>query len=73
MHTTVSYLCETPLTSFQKTTFLNKFNKSFSMCFVSLNWDDRIDVTSLFGRVVHNLSFLTKQSGFTTVETELFC
>ena len=34
------------------------------MCYVSLNWDDRIDVTSLFGRVVHPVNSLAKQSGF---------
>ena len=33
------------------------------MCYVSLNWDDRIDVTSLFGRVVHTVNFSAKQSG----------
>ena len=49
---------------FQKTETLNRFSKSFSMCYVSLNWDDRIDVTSLFGRVVHPVNSSAIQSGF---------
>ena len=42
------------------------------MCYVSLNWDDRIDVTSLFGRVVHTDNFSAKQSGLHCSDRTVF-
>ena len=56
----------------QKKDVLNKFSKSFSMCYVSLNWDDRIDVTSLFGRVVHTVNFSAIQSGLYSRDRTVF-
>ena len=42
------------------------------MCYVSLNWDDRIDVTSLFGRVVHTVNFSAIQSGLYSRDRTVF-